>query len=531
MALSADIGTGEPLAGGGLVDNTSRAKLPRISRLPVKLAWLLLAATGLLSLGGYATLLKVSDVTGSPGAYAAYVALFAALFALYLLACYLLLSVGNSLGSRPVYALVGVIAVASRAILLPAPPTLSNDIYRYVWDGRVIVSGVSPYRYAPDAPQLEALRSPVYDRSIWQYINRKSAITIYPPGAEIFYALMHRIAPDSVLAMKSALVAIDLASCAMLALLLGLVGMLPTRAIVYAWSPLPIIEFGGSGHVEALSVFWTLAALLLGVLAVKHYGLRHTWFVRGRGLTGATSASVVAALCLGAAILVKLIPVLLLAGWLRRFGWKVALLPVSLFGLVSAIFVQAYGGYISPFLVTYLGSEESNAPLYYTLRYGVAVPLGIPDGVVRLLLGGSLAIFALYLVVHRECRPYDFVGKCFLLVMAYLVLATSAHAWYSTWLLLFVPLFLPPDGLPLLGKGGEWDLSGRDRRRGHGVALAALAYTGVAFLGYLGFAWSTPASAWPVTTLEFSLLLAPAILLPAWGRLFEERRDQARDST
>ncbi|MEO5953364.1 MAG: hypothetical protein ABIQ44_12935 [Chloroflexia bacterium] len=469
------------------------------SRLPLRTRAVLLTLIGLLSLAGYVAILQASNVSRPPGAYAAYVALFAGLFALYLLACYLVLGAGSALPVKPTLLLVGVVSVAARALLVPAPPTLSNDVYRYVWDGRVMAFGVSPYKYSPNAPQLAGLHSPGYDRDLWQYINRKNAITIYPAGAEMFYAGVYGIAPDSVTVMKGAMVVVDLASCAALALLLGLLRMPPARAIVYAWSPLPIIEFGSSGHVEALSVFWTLLALITGVLAIRRYGagLQHRF----------TTLTLLASVCLGAAMLIKLIPALLLVGWFRRFGWRLAVMSAVVFGVVSIIFIEAWGGYVSPFLATYIGNEESNAPLYYILKYGVASPLGIPDGAVRLLLGGALVFSALYILALRERGEYDFIGKSFLLVATYLFLATSAHAWYATWLLLFVPLFLPPNGLPLLGLAearsrGKWTWIGSR----YSIAFAALAYTGLTFLGYVVFSLSVPTLPWPMVMLQFSLV-------------------------
>ncbi len=533
MALPTDIATAEQpvegtLCSDDLLHGTELVR-ERKGRLSPRVRWSLLVAVGLLSLGGYYTVWRVSDINRPPGAYAAYVALFTGLFALYLLASYLVLSAGRIMPLKPTLVLVGVVAVLGRGLLLPAPPTLSNDRYRYVWDGRVMAAGVSPYQFPPGAAQLAGLRTPNYDHTIWQYINRKNSITIYPAGAELFYASVSQVAPDSVLAMKVVVVAIDLASCAALALLLGLLGMSPTRSIVYAWSPLPIIEFGSSGHIEALSVLWTLLALIAGVLAVRSQGSG----IREKGSNYTrkfTVWSLLAAICLGGAMLVKLIPVLLLAGWFRRFGWRIALLSVAIFGTVSAIFIVAWGGYISPFLGTYLGSEESNAPLYYILKYGIETPLGIPDGAVRLLLIVLLAAFALYILARREYGTYDFIGKSFLLVGAYLILATSAHAWYATWLLLFVPIFLPPKGLPIFAHStaapgdasrithhasrSTASVMGILRRLGssYGLAFAALAYSGLTFLGYLGFAWAVPILPWPMVALQVSLVMGSLLL-------------------
>jgi hypothetical protein len=435
-----------------------------------------------------------------------FILLFTALFAIYLVSCYLMLRGADALPLRPTLALVAVVAVAARGILVFSPPTLSDDMYRYIWDGRVMSTGLSPYAYSPGDPAVEGLRLP--NDTIWERINRKDAITIYPPGAELFYAGVYRLYPDSVAWTKGAMVLVDLASCALLLLILGCLGMPLTRVILYAWAPLPIVEFGGSGHVEALSVFWTLSAILAGVIAVQWAQAGQV--SSGRDVSPSHSGSKVegpkskvdagyaepwtmdlgpspwVGVSLAAAALVKLIPLLLLAGFVRRFGWRIAALCLGLFGAVYALFVVAAGGYVSSFLVTYLRYEHNNAPLYAFLSGVVANPFGISDDFVRGGLLLALGGVALLVALKRDTGPYSFITKSFVLVAAYLLLATNAHPWYATWLLLFLPLVLPPGGLLLSGNpdraGGTW------LRRDYGLALVALLYTGLTFWGYSFFA-------------------------------------------
>ncbi len=103
-------------------------------------------------------------------------------------------------------ALVAILAVAAllRLPILCAPPYLSSDIYRYVWDGRVEGAGINPYRYIPISPHLDRLR----DLQIFPHINRSTyARTIYPPAAEGIFFVVTRIS-GSLIAMKAAMVVI-----------------------------------------------------------------------------------------------------------------------------------------------------------------------------------------------------------------------------------------------------------------------------------------------------------------------------------
>ena len=406
-------------------------------RTAAALGALILVLIGLLSVGGYGLFAAIPG-----GSRAPYLLLFSGLFILYLPACYLVVRAPERLSLRPTLAGIAAVALLARLVLIPATPVFSDDIYRYVWDGRVQAAGISPYAYPPAAPQLAALHPPA--DPIWPRINRKPAVTIYPAGAELFFAAIYQVAPDQVAALKLALVLVDLASCLVLGRLLGRLGQSPVRVLIYAWAPLPIVEFGGSGHLDALTVLFTLLALLGGVHAVQ----------RGRA-----AGLRLAVACLAGAALVKLIPLLLLAGWARTFGGRPVGIVLALFAVVSAAFVIGHGGYVSPFVVTYLRDEYVNAPLYYLLAQGLGAG-GIPDGVVRLVLLVGLLAFALWVLRQPDAEPYAFLRKRFRLVAAYLLLATSVHPWYATWLLLFVPCLLP----------------GR-------LALLALGYTGLTVWG------------------------------------------------
>ncbi len=412
--------------------------------------------------------------------------------------------------------LIAVVAILARGVLVFAPPTLSNDMYRYIWDGRVMSAGISPYAYPPGAPEVENLHPEGY--WIWDHINRKSAITVYPPGAELFYAGVYKVDPDSVTWTKTALALVDLLNCLILFLILRRLNMSPLRTLIYAWAPLPIIEFGGSGHVEALSVFFTLLAILAGIIAVQRKETENA------GKLG--TATALASVALAGAVLVKLVPLLLLAAWTKRFGWKFVALCIGIVGVVYVGFVGAFNWHISPFLVTYIADEESNAPLYHLLGDVLAPAIGLPDAFVRLALYAALIAFALFLFSKKEHNPYDFIGKSFLLVGAYLLLTTSAHQWYATWLLLFVPLVLPPDGLSLFEGDGEEE--GHLRHSKYGPAFAALAYTGLTFLGYALFALRLPTVPEPILALQLAAVVGLGILWPIAGGLSSGQKQRKR---
>ena len=118
---------------------------------------------------------------------------------LYLVAAWLIWRVRSS---RSTLVLALVFAALFRLTILFAPPYLSDDIYRYIWDGRVQAVGINPYRYIPADEALKNLR----DEKIYSHINRRDyAPTMYPPVAEAVFFMTTRVS-ESVTWMKTTMV-------------------------------------------------------------------------------------------------------------------------------------------------------------------------------------------------------------------------------------------------------------------------------------------------------------------------------------
>jgi len=158
--------------------------------------------------------------------------------------------------------IVLVVTAAMRGITFAAPPLLSTDIYRYVWDGRVQRAGINPYRYVPDAAELAVLR----DQVVFPNINRANyAHTIYPPAAEAIFAAAAFVAPGRY-GMKAVMAGFDVLSMGCIAALLRLMNRNPAELLIYAWLPLPVWEFAGSGHIDAAATGLMALALVLSAL-------------------------------------------------------------------------------------------------------------------------------------------------------------------------------------------------------------------------------------------------------------------------
>lgn len=134
-------------------------------------------------------------------------------------------------------------AIAGLACVV-APSVLSDDLYRYLWDGRVLRAGLDPYRYAPDHPALAHLRD-----AYWARINFPEIPTIYPPLAQALFALCGAIAHAPWSIKLAALIA-HLATIPIVGRLAG--ERAPRAVLLYGLNPLAISEAALGGHVDAV---------------------------------------------------------------------------------------------------------------------------------------------------------------------------------------------------------------------------------------------------------------------------------------
>ncbi len=312
--------------------------------------------------------------------------------------------------------LVVATAVVLRLMLLPTPPE-STDINRYVWDGRVQAAGINPYRYIPADPALKFLR----DDEIYPEINRANyAPTIYPPLAQAVFFLVTRVS-ESLLAMKTAMVLFEgLAAWALLRLLRRR-GLPPARILLYLWHPLPLGEFAGSGHVDAVAV----ACVALALLAAQ--ARRPAW----------------AGVALGGAALVKFFPAVIGAALGRRWDWRLPLAGAATIALVYLPYLGA-GAKVFGFLGGYSDEEglSDGSGLYLWLLLGHLLP--VPAAAFRLFMPAAaliLGALAARIYLARGRSGVD-LGAALVLAGALAALTSPHYPWYFTWLVPFLP-FVP----------------------------------------------------------------------------------------
>jgi len=372
-------------------------------------------------------------------------------------------------------------AVLFRLAALSGAPALSDDVQRYVWDGRVQLHGVHPYRHAPLDPEVAPLRDRDFDS-----LNHPAVKTIYPPLAQLFFMALAGLGAGPP-GFKLASGLLDCAVILALDRLLRRRALPRDRLILYAWNPLAVLETAGSGHLEPLGV---LLVILAG-----------TWIIERR--------PVLATLALAASVQVKLLPVVLAPALLRRVGLRAGLPAFGLGLLALALPYAATGPAIGGGSFDYAERWEHNAVIYDAVEHGLErVDAGSRLGALLARLharlgdaglpwewlhhraaardlarvGVALAATAWVLAVCR--RRLDLPAEALLATGGVLLLSPTLHPWYLLWVL-------------------PWAAAGASR----GWLLLA----GTVVLSYANPAGDVPV---PLKVLEFG----PPLALAAWDR-------------
>jgi len=246
----------------------------------------------------------------------------------------------------------------------------------------------------------------------WQLMPAHELPTVYPPLLELVFRATWRLLPGPI-GFKLPFVLADLAVVGMLGFWVRESGQRIARLAIYAWNPLVIIEFAGSGHNDSLAV----AALVAAILIIRR-------------------RPIVSTMALAAGTMAKFFPATLLPLWFVRAGWPrrtrgwIAAGAAAVVALACAWPYRAgWTEFARTMHAYYLPAwQNNNASLYSVLRWisgshGFAVATG---RVVVVCLAVWLAV--------RRAEP---ARAAYLLVATILLFAPNGYPWYFTWI---VPL-------------------------------------------------------------------------------------------
>lgn len=336
-----------------------------------------------------------------------------------------------------------IVAVAFRLMFLLRPPELSDDVYRYLWDGLTVLRGNNPYAFAPlDAKPLAA-----ESVALLSHVNHPHLMTIYPPAAQIFFAIGAFL--GGILGIKAVLVATDIAVCAVILRILSRMKMPPSRAVLYAWHPLPILEIASSGHIDGAGIFLLMLAfmLLLPASDDPNFQAPNNWV-----------APAAAGFVFSIAILVKLFPLVFFPALLFLAGRKGR--GPFMIGIVSgtaALSIPFLPSLCNMFITLdiYVRNWEFAGFVFQSLHE--IFPSGSTARQILAVLF-LLITATLYMSLFRKREnpaeelytPSLFPGAfktTYCVALAFLLLTPTLHPWYALYLACLLPFVSGTAGL------------------------------------------------------------------------------------
>lgn len=317
------------------------------------------------------------------------------------------------------------IALVFRAALIISTPNISDDFYRYIWDGVLFTNGVNPYSVLPSALINSTPAIPGITASLFHHLNSPEYYSVYPPICQYIFALSAKIGSGSllpsVIAIRCVVLAAEAGSMCLLYRLALDLKKPPQLIYLYVFNPLVIVELTGNLHLEAIMVFFLILALYL--LNTKR--------------------PVPSAIIMSLAVSTKLIPLIFLPLIVRKLGLKSGLKYCAITGIGLAILFLPFANLPSLWhfftgLDLYFQQFEFNAGIYYLARaLGYYIAGHNMIGIIGPML--SLIALAIILVLALRYRPDTTklpIQAMLLSLTAYLMLATTVHPWYLTTLVM-----------------------------------------------------------------------------------------------
>jgi alpha-1,6-mannosyltransferase len=308
-------------------------------------------------------------------------------------------------------------AVLFRLIGFFAHPIYEDDYYRYLWDGRTLATGHNPYLHPPaDAFGDEHL--PAKFQGILDRVNFPDVPTIYGPVCQLVFAAAYWIAPGELWSLKLIFLLADLATMILLFRLLRR----KSQLLIYAWSPLLILEIAFTAHSDILAV-------CLLTWAMERFAARRPVF-----------ACALLALAAGAKVIVLPFLPFLLLGSSNRIRLSAGMIFAATLALLHVPFAMG-GGFGEQGLGVFLQGWEFNSLAFAIFRWMWGDEAG------RVV---SLSLFAVSLAwlvrMHRKA-PAGTIPRGDILLAVFFLLSPVVNPWYFVALLPFVTLW--PSGWSL----------------------------------------------------------------------------------
>jgi alpha-1,6-mannosyltransferase len=336
-------------------------------------------------------------------------------------------------------------ALILRGCLIFAMPNFSDDIYRFIWDGRLINMGINPFDFKPVYYFEHQLYTDVLTPKLYQFLNSKNYHTVYPSVCQAFFSFAVWIFPKNIyattLVIKTFVCLCDIGSIFLVKKLLSNgfhIGRLKSPAIdmhdtqyairntlLYALNPLIIIELCQNIHFEGVAIFFFLLAIFL---------------IQKNKI-------VFSSLAFSLSVATKILPLMLLPFFLKNLGWRKAIvyyLIISIFTLL--LFMPLYNATFLPNLKSsldlYNKKFEFNASIYYLVREVGFWIRGYNWGQFTTPYLNAIVLISIGFLFLKQKKTEtfnleSFFTNCLFAYSMYCLCAATVHPWYAAFALFF----------------------------------------------------------------------------------------------
>jgi alpha-1,6-mannosyltransferase len=299
-----------------------------------------------------------------------------------------------------------ITGIIFRITLIPAVPTTSPDVFRYLWEGKIVAHGINPYQIPPDAASLNQ-----YHSDLWSKVGFKNMTSIYPPFAQVAFFIGHLISGESVWGLKIVYLICEIITLIFLLKLLRLKKINPGYIILYAWLPIPIMEYFINAHIDAVGI----AFLVLFLYHIE----------KGRNNLSAVFFAL--------SILVKFYPLMLFPLLIKKTGIKKLIPFTMIFLLTSIVFYAPFltsDFAVKNSLTTYLLRWEFNGSVYNLIKV-------FSDRDLARIICSILLIITIAVISYQY---RDFVNGAFGVFLSFVIFATTIYPWYLGWIAAINPV-------------------------------------------------------------------------------------------
>lgn len=315
-----------------------------------------------------------------------------------------------------------LLVVASRVLILFSFPLLSDDIYRFIWDGSLLHSGINPFAFTPQ--QIMQINPGWLDETLFLKMNSRAYFSVYPPINQLAFYISAIPGKGNLLAsaiiLRVIILVFDFGNIYLLKKLLRFYKKDEKLVFLYALNPLVIIEFTGNLHFEAVMIFFTLLSIW--------FLLQNKW--------------VWAAVALSLAINAKLLPLIFFPLFIQHIGWRKSIYAGFVVAICTVIIflpflykLEYLQNFISS-LQLYYGKFEFNGSIYQLLKaVGWQVLHYNPIAYIsKILLAITITGF---LITYLKSK--NIIEGIFWLMFTYAICGPIVHPWYILILVAFTP--------------------------------------------------------------------------------------------